>query len=215
MHVTIFIVTTIVSTTTSTQQWPLSCFSSSLSPQTLSHTAVQRDHLHLYHITLLFKNLPKICDYTLKENSHFLPQPTPDDLAPGILTAKPHHSHSCTYHFGHIDFLTIPPICYLYCLRAFGLAFPSVWKALIPDISMTLSFFIRSLLSTFSARLSLTIYMKCILNLPPSPLYLCIYLFCLFSFTALVTNSILYDTSVCLFIVYLFHQNVKKTLFFS
>lgn len=80
---------------------------------------------------------------------------------------KPYYSHSCTYHFGHTDLLTIPPICYLYCLRAFGLAIPSVWKALIPDISMTLSFFIRSLLSTFSARLSLTIYMKCILNLPP------------------------------------------------
>lgn len=122
---------------------------------------------------------------------------------------KPCHSHSCTYHSEYSDFLAIPPKCYLYCLRAFALPLLSVWNALIPDISMTPSFTEFSGLCsnvTFSERLSLTTYIKCLFNPPPFPhFHLCMHLLCLFSFTALVTNSTLYYIFVWLFIVWLFH----------
>lgn len=93
---------------------------------------------------------------------------------------KPCHSHSCTYHSEYSDFLAIPPKCYLYCLRAFALPLLSVWNALIPDISMTPSFTEFSGLCsnvTFSERLSLTTYIKCLFNPPPFPtfIFVCIY----------------------------------------
>lgn len=78
MLVTIFIVTTIVSTITSTHLFyynGLLVAFLPLCPLRLFPTQPSREILYiynLYHITLLFKNLPKICDYTLKENSHFL-----------------------------------------------------------------------------------------------------------------------------------------------
>lgn len=119
---------------------------------------------------------------------------------------KPFHSHFCSLVTGHIDLLATSPICYMYCV--FALALLSAWNLQ----SQTQVSGISSLCTnaTFSERLSLTTYIKCLSN--PPPFHLCIHLLCSFFFIGLITYIILYYIFDCLFIICPSHQNVTKTL---
>lgn len=99
------------------------------------------------------------------------------------------------HHYGHIDPLAVPPICYLYCLRAFVYALPSVWNANIPYISM-FHIILKPLLKCYIPRETFSDnHIQCLFNLHPPHHF--IYLFTLpFFFIVLVTSIMLH----CLFV---------------
>ena len=71
-------------------QWPLNqlLFFHFVPLDSFPHSHLKRSFTFISHHSSVQKPSQN-CDYTLKENSKILTQPTPDGLAPGILTANP------------------------------------------------------------------------------------------------------------------------------